>query len=150
VAALPSTDSTKTVMSTGPSHETSSGQLIPFAVECSRADAGPLVAAISGDVDIANAEILVDTVSAETKSARKPGVVLDFTAVDFMDSTGLRAILEIARRLEDDAAGLVLMNPANSVRKLLSLAGLDDRIRVATDLAQAEAMLAAPGGPSSR
>lgn len=137
-------------MSTGPAHETSPGQLTPFSVDCSRADAGPLIAAIAGDVDIANAEALVDAVFTAFQTDPKPGVVLDFTAVDFMDSTGIRAILEIARHLDDeDAAGLVLLNPATPVAKLLSLAGLDDRIPVAADLDQALALLSAPVDRSS-
>jgi anti-sigma B factor antagonist len=132
-------------MSTG-SHETPPGLPIPFAVDCSRAGAGPLVATVSGDVDIASAQLLLDVVIAGTEAAPSSGVVLDFTGVDFMDSTGLRALLEIVRRLEDEAAGLVLMKPADSVRKLLSLAGLDDRIPIAVDLEQAETLLASRGG----
>lgn len=132
-------------MSTEPSHDTSPGHLSPsFAVSCSRTDGGPLIAEISGDVDIANAQRLVDAVIAGVEANPKPGVVLDFTGVAFMDSTGLRAILEIARRLDEEAAGIVLMNPADSVRKLLSLAGLDDRIPVAAGVDQAQAFLSAP------
>lgn len=137
-------------MSTGPAHETSPGQLTPFSVDCSRADGGPLITAIAGDLDIANAEALVDAVLTGSQTDPKPGVVLDFTAVDFMDSTGIRAILEIARHLDEEAAaGLVLLNPATGVAKLLSLAGVDDRIPVASDLQQALALLAAPPGRSS-
>ena len=132
-------------MSTGPSHDTTPGQLVPFAVECSRSATGPLIATISGDVDIANAETLVDAVIAGTEADPKSGVVLDFAAVEFMDSTGLRAVLKIAQRLDEDAAGLVLMRPASSVRKLLSLAGMDDRFPVAVSLDQAKAFLTAPG-----
>ncbi|HEY5198844.1 MAG TPA: STAS domain-containing protein [Solirubrobacteraceae bacterium] len=136
-------------MSPGPANETSPGQLIPFSVDCSRAAPGPLIAVIAGDVDIANAETLVDAVITGVQTDPKPGVVLDFTAVDFMDSTGIRAILEIARHLDgEDAAGLVLMNPVSAVAKLLSLAGLDDRIPVAVGLEQAVALLAAPANPA--
>jgi anti-sigma B factor antagonist len=131
-------------MSTGPSNDAPPGQLTAFSVECSRPDGGPLIAAISGDLDIANADLLTDAVLVPDLDP-KPGVVLDFTGVDFMDSTGLRAVLEIARRLEDDDAGLVLLSPADSVRKLLGLAGLDDRIPVAVSLPQAHAFLTAPG-----
>jgi anti-sigma B factor antagonist len=134
-------------MSTGPSHGITPGQLVSFSVDCSRAGAGPLVAAIAGDVDIANAGVLVDTVIAGLEADPKSGVVLDFTSVEFMDSTGLRALLEIARRLDEDGAGLVLLNPATSVRKLLALAGLDDRIPVAISLDQAHASLGRPAGP---
>jgi anti-sigma B factor antagonist len=134
-------------MSTGPAHETSPGPLVPFSVGCSRADGGPLVAEVSGDVDIANSKTLIDAVLAGLDDDPKVGVVLDFTAVDFMDSTGIRAILEIARHLDDAASGLVLLNPAGGVRKLLSLAGLDDRIPVTDSFDQAKAILATPAPP---
>lgn len=135
----------ETLISTGPSHEPSPGRLTPFSVQCSRRSTGPVVATLSGDVDIANAGQLVDAVIAETQTDPAPGVVLDFTRVPFMDSTGLRAILEIAQRLEQDAGGVVLLNPVNSVRKLISLAGLDERIPVVGSLEQADVVLAAPG-----
>jgi len=119
--------------------------VLGFSVECSRRPAGPLIATLSGDVDIANAGLLVDAVIAETETGRTTGVVLDFAGVPFMDSSGLRAVLEISRRLEEDAAGLVLLNPGSAIRQLLALAGLDERIPVAAGLEQAEALLAAPG-----
>jgi anti-anti-sigma factor len=131
-------------MSTGP-HEPPPTQLVRFSVDCARLPAGSMIATLSGDLDIANAELLVESVIAGVETDPPLGVVLDFTGVPFMDSTGLRAILEIAQRLEEDAAGLVLLNPANSVSKLLSLAGLDERIPVVASMEQAEAVLAAPG-----
>lgn len=137
----------ETLMSTGPSHD-SPPQVLPFSVECFRRPAGPLIATLCGDVDIANAGLLVDAVIAETETAPAPGVVLDFAGVPFMDSSGLRAVLEISRRLEEDAAGLVLLNPVSAVRQLLTLAGVDERIPVAAGLEQAEALLAAPGRPA--
>jgi len=132
-------------MSTGPSHETSPGRLVPFSVKCSRRPTGSLVATLCGDLDIANAGILVDAVFPAAETIPAAGVVLDFTDVAFMDSSGLRAVLEIARRLEHDAAGLALLNPVNAVGKLLSLAGLDGRIPVVGSLEQAETVLAARG-----
>jgi anti-sigma B factor antagonist len=130
-------------MSTGPSQSSSPGPLAPFSVECSQARGGSLIATITGDIDIATAETLVSAVTAGVAANPTTGVVLDFAAVGFMDSTGLRALLEIDRALED-GTGLVLLSPANAVRKLLTLAGLDDRIPVATTLDQAQIILEGP------
>jgi len=104
-----------------------------------------MIATVSGDIDIANAELIVDAVIAGWATDPTHGVVLDLTGVPFMDSSGLRAVLEIASRLDDDAAGLVLLSPVSPVRRVLSLAGLDERIPVVTSLEQAEAVLTAPG-----
>jgi anti-sigma B factor antagonist len=129
-------------MSTGPSDDAQATQLTPFSVGCSRRDGGPTIATICGDLDIASAALLVDAVSAGAAPAPQAGVVLELTGVDFMDSTGVRAILEIAGELDELGGGLVLLNPANPVAKLLSLAGIDGRIPVAASLEQADAILA--------
>jgi anti-sigma B factor antagonist len=118
--------------------------LTPFSVECSRRDSGPTIAMVCGDVDIASAGLLVEAVTAGAEPAPQAGVVLELTAVEFMDSTGIRAILEIAGGLDQHNGGLVLLNPADSVAKLLTLAGIDERIPVAASLEQADAILAAP------
>jgi anti-sigma B factor antagonist len=118
--------------------------LTAFSVDCSRRDGGPTIAVVSGDVDIASAEILVDAVSAAAEPAPQAGVVLDLTGVDFMDSTGIRAVLEIAGGLDAHGGALVLLSPVSSVAKLLSLSGIDHRVPVATSLEQAEAILAGP------
>lgn len=136
--------SANSVMSTGPSHDTPPTRLTPFSVECSRRDSGPTIAMVCGDVDIASAGRLVEAVTAGAEPAPQAGVVLELTAVEFMDSTGIRAILEIAGGLDQHNGGLVLLNPADSVAKLLTLAGIDERIPVAASLEQADAILAAP------
>ncbi|GAC1436328.1 MAG: hypothetical protein NVSMB51_07550 [Solirubrobacteraceae bacterium] len=69
------------------------------------------------------------------------GLILDFTDVGFMDSTGLRAVLAISRRLELRPHAVVLLSPTRAVRKLLTLAGLDERMPVATSLEQARSLL---------
>ncbi|MEA2299414.1 MAG: anti-sigma factor antagonist [Solirubrobacteraceae bacterium] len=107
----------------------------------------PLVAAVAGDVDIATAAGMSEAViGALDQSPGRGGVVLDFTNVGFMDSTGLRAVLDISRRLDLGAASLVLLSPTRPVRKLLSLAGLDERMPIATSIEQAENILAQASG----
>jgi anti-sigma B factor antagonist len=132
-------------MSTGPSPDSPPTPLTPFSVECSRRETGPTIALVLGDVDIATADLLLTAVTAGAEPSPQAGVVLELTGVDFMDSTGLRAVLEIAGRLAEHGGGLVLLNPVDAVAKLLTLAGIDERIPVAESLEQADAMLAAPG-----
>jgi anti-sigma B factor antagonist len=118
----------------------------PFSVNLSGGGGRPLVAAVAGDVDIATAGAMSDAVIAALEESPGAGVVLDFANVGFMDSSGLRAVLDIARRLDMGAAGLVLLSPNRPVRKLLSLAGLDERMPIATTLEEAEAILTEAAG----
>jgi anti-anti-sigma factor len=127
---------------TGPHPEISDRPPSPFSVAVSGGGDHPLLAAVAGDVDIATANSMSQAVIAALDDAPGSGVVLDFTNVGFMDSSGLRAVLDIARRLDMGTASLVLLSPNRPVRKLLSLAGLDERMPIATTLEDAEAILA--------
>jgi anti-anti-sigma factor len=132
-------------MPPGPSPEISDLPPSPFSVAVSGGADRPLVAAIAGDVDIATAASLSEAVIAALDRAPGCGVVLDFTNVGFMDSSGLRSVLDISRRVDAGTSRLVLMNPNRPVRKLLSLAGLDERMPVATTLDQAQELAAQAG-----
>lgn len=134
-------------MTTDPRPEISDPLPSPFSVAVSGGGRRPLVAALTGDVDVATAGLMREAVIAALEDAPGCGVVLDFANVDFMDSTGLRAVLEISRRLDMGATSLVLLSPNRPVRKLLTLAGLDERIPIATTRAQAESILA-EGSPT--
>ncbi|HEU0318594.1 MAG TPA: STAS domain-containing protein, partial [Solirubrobacteraceae bacterium] len=115
---------------TAPRPEISDRPPSPFSIALSGGGERPLLATVAGDVDIATAGSMADAVLAALTDAPTPGVVLDFTNVGFMDSSGLRAVLDISRRVDAGTSSLVLMNPNRPVRKLLSLAGLDERMPV--------------------
>jgi anti-anti-sigma factor len=133
---------------TGPRPEISDRPPSPFSVNVTGGGDRALVAAVAGDVDIATANDMSAAVIAALDDHPGVGVILDFSNVGFMDSSGLRAVLDISRRLDAGAgaASLVLLSPNRPVRKLLSLAGLDERMAVATTLDQAETILADAAG----
>ncbi len=128
-------------MTTGPHPEISDRPPSPFSVSVSGGGEQPLVAAVAGDVDIATAAPMSEAVLAALDDAPGSGVVLDFSHVGFMDSSGLRAVLDISRRLDMGPASLVLLNPNRPVRKLLSLAGLGERMPIASTLEEARTVL---------
>jgi anti-anti-sigma factor len=128
---------------TAPQPEISDRPPSPFSIAISGGGDRPLLATVAGDVDIATAGSMADAVLSALGDAPTPGVVLDFTNVGFMDSSGLRAVLDISRRLDGGTRSVVLLSPNRPVRKLLSLAGLDEHMPVATTLAEAESILAA-------
>ena len=131
---------------TGPRPEISDRPPSPFSVNVTGGGDRALVAAVAGDVDIATANDMSAAVIAALDDHPGVGVILDFSNVGFMDSSGLRAVLDISRRLDAGDASLVLLSPNRPVRKLLSLAGLDERMAVATTLDQAETILAEAAG----
>jgi anti-anti-sigma factor len=83
------------------------------------------VARLSGEVDMSNAEEIGATVIGATASDSR-GVVLDLTAVDYLDSAGIYVIHGMRASLEARGQRLLLVIPADSpVHDALRLSGAE-------------------------
>ena len=83
---------------------------------------------VTGEVDLANVDVLRDGGQQALRAAE--ALELDLTGVEFMDSSGLRALLELQEQAV--TAGCKLrINPSPSVLRLLEIAGLSDRFALA-------------------
>ena len=67
-----------------------------------------------------------------------------------MDSSGLRAIVQIQRELSESAGGMVLFDPTMQVRRILALTGLDQHLQVADTVDQAERLLGVDSNGGAR
>jgi len=92
-------------------------------------DGGAVVA--EGDIDLAGGPLL-DTAILRLEASGP--VVIDLTAVEFIDSSGLRSLLTASRRAEGRNSVVVLRNPSAGVKRLLSITGTltSSRSRTAT------------------
>jgi len=105
----------------------------------SRVADGWTVLSGEGEVDLYSAPALRDAALAATESG-VDHVVLDLTAVPFMDSSGLGVIVACLKRLREIGGELALVSPPSSPpTKLLSLTGLDHAIPTHATLDQAVA-----------
>jgi anti-anti-sigma factor len=83
--------------------------------------------AVSGEIDIANAgEVEQELVRVEASDAS--AIVLDLSEVTFMDSTTVRLLLTADARSRHDGRRLALRRPSASVRRVLRLVGIEDRL----------------------
>ena len=57
-------------------------------------------------------------------------IVLDLAELSFMDVTGLRAILDAARRARREDARVVIANPLPHIVRLLELTAIDQSLEV--------------------
>jgi anti-anti-sigma factor len=72
---------------------------------------------LEGELDMATA----DDLSQLLRDARaNDPIVLDFSGVSFMDSSGLRALLEGAG-LPNGSGSVVILNPPDQVRRVLDI-----------------------------
>jgi anti-anti-sigma factor len=102
-----------------------------FAVAAQRHDAVATVVA-TGEIDLATAPRLSAALRAATVDADL--LVLDLAAVTFIDSTGIRTLLEADGHAADSGCRLVLLVCEGPVKRVLALCGLDRRLAVvATD-----------------
>jgi anti-anti-sigma factor len=115
----------------------------PSLLEIFDAGAGCVRAALSGEIDFANATSLQERILAACKERSANMLVLDVAGVVFMDSSGLRALLHLQRELADGDGGLALLSPTAQVRGILTLTGLDRQLPAAQTLAQARELLGA-------
>ena len=81
--------------------------------------------ALSGEIDITNRDRVAEQVYAAT-SNQATSVVLDTSAITYLDSSGLRFLFGLAERLDRLQVALrIVAPPASIARKVIDLAGLD-------------------------
>jgi anti-sigma B factor antagonist len=83
--------------------------------------------AVAGEIDAHTAP----AVAAALAAADHDPLVLDLAGVEFVDSSGLRVLLEAHQLREADGRSLVLSRPSMAVKRLLDVAGVDGYLVVA-------------------
>jgi anti-anti-sigma factor len=94
----------------------------------SRSDDGRVVRLVlSGELDMSSATSL--ELELQTAEARKPPlIVLDLAHLRFMGVSGLRAILDAARRARREGRQLVVTNPVPHIVRLFELTAIDQSV----------------------
>jgi anti-anti-sigma factor len=117
--------------------------LVPLADLELESIAGLPVAHLSGEIDRSNAAEVGDRVASAV--ADQSGLVVDLSALTFLDSTGIRMLFRLATRLEQRQQSLRVVIPDGShVREILDTVGLKQA--AATDHTVDEAVAALTHG----
>jgi anti-sigma B factor antagonist len=105
-----------------------SADVTPLRVH--RSDDGRVVRLmLSGELDMATAASLeLELQSAE--AMRPPMLVLDLGELRFMGVSGLRSILDAARRARRDGRQLVVTNPVPHISRLFELTAIDQSVEL--------------------
>ena len=86
-------------------------------------DAGRLIVHATGDIDVDAEDHFSGFLSAAIDQAS--AVVVDLSAVGFMDSSGLSALVGAVHRARRQGGELTVRDPSVPVRTLLELSGVD-------------------------
>jgi anti-sigma B factor antagonist/stage II sporulation protein AA (anti-sigma F factor antagonist) len=104
-----------------------------------------VVGVLSGEVDLSNATDL-ERLIAEAVPNSVRGLVLDLSALSYIDSSGIRLLLSLAGSLRWRGQDLVLAVPAGSQsRRVFAMAGIEDSVALEADGDAARARLRAHG-----
>ncbi len=84
---------------------------------------GRTVVELSGELDLATAPALYERL-ADIPHHEVAEVVLDLTALEFIDSVGLSVVIAEHKRMLTSGGALVLQSPTPRARKLFEVSGL--------------------------
>jgi anti-sigma B factor antagonist len=93
----------------------------------SERDGGVHVIELRGELDLAYAED-VEGELKRVESTDADSIILDLSLLTFVDSTGIRLILEAQARSQQDANRLVLLRAPPLVQRVFAIAGVEDRL----------------------
>ncbi len=85
--------------------------------------------AVCGEIDLQSVPALNDELDDAERSGA-PRVVLDLARLSFMDSTGLRLLMDAQARADSHGRQLVLRHVPAHAERLFRLIGLDRRLTV--------------------
>ena len=78
-----------------------------------------------GEIDHHGAGALREEIDRAIFKYRAATVILDLSGVSFMDSAGLGLILGRFRKTREMGINLIIVNPTDSIMKILLIAGAD-------------------------
>jgi anti-anti-sigma factor len=106
-----------------------------FAVSTGESGDGRFVVTVRGELDLAAAEHLWKELEPLITAGSL--VVLDGAEMTFLDSSGLRVLLQAARRASASTAAFRLVAPQPAVQRVLELAGTAGFLETRKDVGSA-------------
>jgi anti-sigma B factor antagonist len=101
----------------------------------SRSVGDHLVIALAGEIDLYTAPRLQSELTSALSSGGRARVVVDMSAVEFCDSTGMNVLLAAHRLAAERGGEFALAAPRAAVRKILEVTGLNAVFTVYDDTA---------------
>jgi anti-anti-sigma factor len=100
-----------------------------------------MLARVEGEVDISNVDVLRERLAGGVEEERT-GMVLDLSDTEYLDSSGLRLLVDLRDRLRERGQALAVVAPSGGpVRRLIELIELDGPLSVHESDAEAAAAL---------
>jgi anti-anti-sigma factor len=93
-----------------------------------RTDDGVAVVTPRGELDVAGTPALEDALAEVLREPDVQAVVIDLSQLEFMDSSGLRAVVLADQRLRGDGLRFALVRGGEPVHRVFELTRMTDRL----------------------
>jgi anti-anti-sigma factor len=103
----------------------------PFSIDVQRAN-GLVQVILAGELDIATHGD-AEAVLKDVQDSGVPLVVLDLRKLNFMDSTGLRLLVQADARARESGHRLAIVRGPEAVHRVLEITGLDAKLDLIDD-----------------
>jgi anti-anti-sigma factor len=103
----------------------------PLEITAEKQD-GQTQLALAGEVDIASTPQFEEGL-AEAEGSEPAVLILDLRKVDFIDSTGLRAVIAADERARTAGRRFVVVRGTAAVERVFSVTRLDQRLEIVDD-----------------
>jgi anti-anti-sigma factor len=101
-----------------------------FRIETIETESG-ITIKLGGELDSATSDEVMAHFERAAAGPQSTDLVLDLSAVSFIDSTGMRAVILIERGAEERGVALTIVPPPESLTDLLTVTGLANRASLA-------------------
>ncbi len=104
---------------------------------------------ITGALDVQHTREIELKFTATTAGRHKP-VIIDISKVDFIASSGIGLLVQVARTLSLDKHPTILLAPNETIAHTIRIAKLDSMLQIASNLEAATALAQLPSLTSER
>ena len=101
-----------------------------------RSDNGRATVSLRGELDISSAPTLADALQ-RIEADSPPVILVDLRGLEFMDSTGLRTLVNADQRARDAGRRLAIVRGPEAVDRVFNVTRLDERLDLVDDPASA-------------
>ena len=81
---------------------------------------------VAGEIDAHTAPGLAEAIDG----CEQQHIVIDMSAIEFVDSSGLRVLIEAHQKARAEDRSVQLANPSTAVSRLLEISGIDHYLNV--------------------
>lgn len=95
-------------------------------------DENETTALLSGDIDHHNAKLLREEIDFVLRENSPVKLILDFSEVDFMDSSGIGLVMGRCKLMQELNGSVKVRNPPDHIKKVMKLSGIDRLAKIST------------------